>query len=72
MLFALLLIGPVVLLFTLVVVLVVAATLVALTGAILATPYLLVRYVRAHRPGHTSNSAPATPFVPVQSPRVAA
>jgi hypothetical protein len=44
-LFALLLVGPFVLLVTLVVVLAAAAGLVMLVGAILATPYLLVRHL---------------------------
>jgi hypothetical protein len=49
-LFALLLVGPFVLLlvgpFVLLVAVAVAAELVALAGAILATPYLLIRHVR--------------------------
>ena len=45
-LFALMLAGPFALLATFVVVLVAAAALVTLAGAILATPYLLVRHVR--------------------------
>jgi hypothetical protein len=45
-LFALLLAGPFVLLVTLVVVLAAAVFLVALAGAILATPYLLIRHFR--------------------------
>jgi hypothetical protein len=45
-LFALLLVGPFVLLVTLAVVVAAAAALVALAGAILATPYLLSRHVR--------------------------
>jgi hypothetical protein len=45
-LFALMLAGPFALVATLVVVLVAAAALVTLAGAILATPYLLVRHVR--------------------------
>jgi hypothetical protein len=46
-LFALMLAGPFALVATLVVVLVAAAALVTLAGAILATPYLLIRHVRA-------------------------
>jgi hypothetical protein len=46
-LFALLLAGPFVLLVTLVVALAAAAALVTLAGAILATPYLLIRHLRA-------------------------
>ena len=45
-LFALMLAGPFALLVTFVVVLVAAAALVTLAGAILATPYLLVRHLR--------------------------
>jgi hypothetical protein len=44
--FALMLAGPFALVATLVVVLVAAAAVVALAGAILATPYLLIRHVR--------------------------
>jgi hypothetical protein len=46
-LFALMLAGPFALLVTFVVVLVAAAAVVALAAAILATPYLLVRHLRA-------------------------
>jgi hypothetical protein len=45
-LFALLLVGPFVLLVTVAVAVAAAAALVALAGAILATPYLLIRHVR--------------------------
>jgi hypothetical protein len=45
-LFALMLAGPFALLVALVVVFAVAAVLVTLAGAILATPYLVVRHVR--------------------------
>jgi hypothetical protein len=45
-LFALMLAGPFALVATFVVVLVAAAAVVALAGAILATPYLLVRHLR--------------------------
>jgi hypothetical protein len=55
-LLALMLAGPFALLVTFVVVLVVAAALVALVGAILASPYLLVRHVRAHRAAHEVTS----------------
>jgi hypothetical protein len=54
-LFALMLAGPFALLVTLIVVLVAAAALVTLVGAILATPYLLVRYLRGHRLRHTTS-----------------
>jgi hypothetical protein len=46
-LFALMLAGPFALIVTLVVVLVAAAAVVTLAGAILATPYLLIRHIRA-------------------------
>ena len=45
-LFALMLAGPFALLVTFVVVLVAAAAVIALAGAILATPYLLMRHLR--------------------------
>jgi hypothetical protein len=45
-LFALMLAGPFALLVALVVVVVAAAALVALAGAILATPFLLIRHLR--------------------------
>jgi hypothetical protein len=45
-LFALMLAGPFALVVAFVVVLAAAATLVTLAGAILATPYLLIRHVR--------------------------
>jgi hypothetical protein len=47
-LFALLLAGPFVLIVTLVVALVAVAALVMLAGAILASPYLLIRHVGRH------------------------
>jgi hypothetical protein len=48
-LFALMLAGPFALLVTLVVALAAAAALVTLAGAILATPYLLIRHFRLRR-----------------------
>jgi hypothetical protein len=48
-LFALMLAGPFALVATLVVVLVAAAAVVALAGAILATPYLLIRHLATRR-----------------------
>ena len=48
-LLALMLAGPFALLVTLVVVLVAVAAVVALAGAILAAPYLLVRHLRGRR-----------------------
>jgi hypothetical protein len=53
-LLALMLAGPFALLVTLIVVLIAAAALVMLAGAILATPYLLIRHLRGHRVRHTS------------------
>jgi hypothetical protein len=53
-LLALMLAGPFAFLVTLIVVLVAAAALVTLAGAILATPYLLVRHLRGHRVRHTT------------------
>jgi hypothetical protein len=63
LLFALMLAGPFALLFTLVVVLVAAAALVGLIGAILAAPYLLVRHLRGYLAGHASMRAPAAQLV---------
>jgi hypothetical protein len=48
------------------------AALVALAGAILATPYLLVRHLRRHRTGHLSVSSPAVQLVSAQSQRARA
>ena len=53
-LLALMLAGPFAFLVTLIVVLVAAAALVTLAGAILATPYLLVRHLRRHRVRQTT------------------
>lgn len=68
-LFALLLIGPFVLILTLVAL----AALVALAGALVASPYLLVRHLRRHRRA-AAVGAPAPQLVsaPVPSTRVAA
>ena len=52
---ALMLAGPFALLVTLIVVLVAAAALITLAGAILATPYLIVRRLRRHRARHTTS-----------------
>jgi hypothetical protein len=63
-LFALMLAGPFALVVTLVVVLAAATALVALAGAILATPYLLIRHVsrRLAARGHVSEGwAPIAP-----------
>jgi hypothetical protein len=53
-LLALMLAGPFALLVTLIVVLIAAGALVALAGAILATPYLLIRQLRGHRVRRTT------------------
>jgi len=47
--------GPFAFLVTLILVLVAAAALLTLAGAILATPYLLVRHVRGHWVRHTTS-----------------
>jgi hypothetical protein len=65
-LFALMLAGPFALLVTLVLVFAAAATLVALAGAILASPYLLIRHFRlrlAERSHLVDGSAPIVPVV---------
>jgi hypothetical protein len=65
-LFALMLAGPFALVATLVVVLVAAAAVVALAGAILATPYLLIRHFRlrlAKRRSFTEGPAPIATIV---------
>jgi hypothetical protein len=50
-------------------VVIVAATVVAaLTGSIVAAPYLLVR---RHRARHASSSVPGAQVVAIESPRVA-
>src|SRR6187551_3505798 len=58
-LFALLLAGPVALLATLVVALAVVAALVVALAAIVASPYLLVRHLRAR---HSAPAADAEPL----------
>jgi hypothetical protein len=68
-LFALALAGPFLLLLTLVVLLVACAALVALAGAIVASPYLLVRRFGTHRRPRAHRSAPDARFVPVDSGR---
>jgi hypothetical protein len=67
-LLALMLAGPFALLVTLIVVLVTAAALVTLAGAILVTPYLLVRHLRGLRVRHTT-SYMEPPLVAVESQR---
>ena len=71
-LFALMLAGPFALLVTLVVALVAAAALVTLAGAILATPYLLMRHLRlrlAKRRSLSEVSAPVATVVAVRAAR---
>jgi hypothetical protein len=70
LLFALMLAGPFALLVTLVVVLVAAAALIGLIGAILAAPYLLVRHVRGYLARHATSRALAQPL-PANPPAVA-
>jgi hypothetical protein len=67
-LLALMLAGPFAFLVTLIVVLVTAAALVTLAGAILVTPYLLVRHLRGHRVRHTTGYM-EPPLVAVESQR---
>jgi hypothetical protein len=65
-LLALMLAGPFALLVTFVVALAAAAALVTLAGAILATPYLLVRHLRlrpATRPRFSEGAAPIATVV---------
>jgi hypothetical protein len=57
-LLALMVAGPVVLILTLVALLLAAAALIALIGAILASPYLVVRHVRRHRAERAPKPAP--------------
>ena len=73
-LFALMLAGPFALLVTLVVAVAAAAALVALAGAILATPYLLVRHVSlrlAKRRHLSEGSAPIAVVVMARTARAA-
>jgi hypothetical protein len=72
LLFALALAGPFALVFTFVLVLVVAALVVALAGAVLASPYLLVRHLGRLRARHASVSSPAVRLVPAQTQRARA
>jgi hypothetical protein len=68
---ALMLAGPFALAVTVALVIVVAlgaaAVLCALTGAIVATPYLLVRRLRGLQRGHAHGGAPAGQLVAVES-----
>jgi hypothetical protein len=73
LLLALVLSGPFAFLLTLVVAMLVAATvLAALTAAILGTPYLLIRRVRSYRARRASSNDHAAQLVPAHSTRVAA
>jgi hypothetical protein len=72
LLFVLALAGPFAVLFTFVVVLAAATLLVLLAGAILASPYLLVRHLRKRRTGRVAVRRPAVQLVPVRSQRARA
>jgi len=69
---SLMLVGPFAVLVTLVVLVVLAAAVVALAGAILAAPYLLFHRLRGYRAGHRSLRVRAAKAVAFESPRVAA
>ncbi len=70
-LFALLIAGPALLLLTFVVVLVACVALVALAGAVVASPFLLARRLRRHRPAPAPapRAVRAARFVPLGSRR---
>jgi hypothetical protein len=68
-LFALALAGPFLLLLTLAALLVGCAVLVALAGAIVASPYLLVRRLGGHRLPRTRRPAATVQVIPVDSGR---
>jgi hypothetical protein len=68
-LFALALAGPFLVLLTLVLLLAACVFLVALAGAIVASPYLLVRRFGGQRQPRTHRNAAAVHFVPVESGR---
>ena len=70
-LFALMLAGPFALLVTFGLVLVAVAALVALAGAILATPYLLVRHLRVRLAQRRRVSEVSTPMATVAVARAA-
>jgi hypothetical protein len=70
-LFALMLAGPFALLVTLVVALGAAAALVTLAGAILATPYLLVRHLRVRLAQRRHVSRGLAPIATVVAARAA-
>jgi hypothetical protein len=69
--FALMLAGPFALLVTLVAALAAAAAVVALAGAILATPYLLVRHLRQRLATRRQRSEAWAPIAPVVATRAA-
>ena len=69
----LILAGPVAWLFTLVALMIAAATiLAALAATLLLAPYLLIRRLRRRRAAHPSISVPAAQLLPLESRRVAA
>jgi len=69
-LFGLLLAGPFAVFVIIVVAIVAAWALVALVGAILASPFILVRHLRAHRP-ERAESAPEQQPAPQPAPQLA-
>jgi hypothetical protein len=72
-LFALMLAGPFLALLTIVVFLVAMTSLVALAGVVLASPYLLVRELRRHRPALRGRvGAPRARLVHARARRAAA
>jgi hypothetical protein len=71
-LFALALAGPFLLLLTLAVLFAAGVVLLALAGAIFASPYLLVRRFGRDRPPRAHRTAHAAQFVPVDSGRAQA
>jgi hypothetical protein len=70
-LFALMLAGPFALLVTFVLVLVAAVALIALAGAILATPYLLMRHLRVRLAKRRRASEVSAPIATVVAARAA-
>jgi hypothetical protein len=70
LLFALILAGPFALLVTIVIFLLAVRLLIVALAAIAASPYLLVRHLRAARTHHETSSAPVQP-VPAKRPAVA-
>jgi hypothetical protein len=70
LLFALLLAGPFALLVTIVIFLLAVRLLIVALAAIAASPYLLVRHLRAARARHSTSSAAVKP-VPANRPAVA-